>query len=134
MWKRIAAHYPVWYEPLPLACYRTHVASHTSSLVRSGANIANTRRAIEISQSYLPSAVNQSLTRQAKEFYAMYAFESACWHLWRRDFETMTAQLREAWKCSHSPQMIYQMGRFALQMGMRRSQKLISTRSTPQPT
>lgn len=135
MWKRIAAHYPVWYEPQPLACYRTHVASHTSSLVKSGANIANTRRAIEISQSYLPDSVNHSITRQAREFYAMYAFESACWQLVRLEFKAMIAQLSEALRCSHSPYTIYQMFRFALQMGVRRSQKTLSTvLNDPQPT
>lgn len=135
MWKRIASHYPVWYEPLPLACYRTHVASHTSSLVRSGANIANTRRAIEISQFYLPESVKQTLTRQASEFYALYAFETACWQLVRRDFGAMQTQLREALRCSHSPQTIYQMIRFAIQMSIRRSRKVLSKRlDSPQPT
>lgn len=36
MWKRIAAHYSVWYEPELLACYRLHSSSESSRLVKSG--------------------------------------------------------------------------------------------------
>jgi glycosyltransferase involved in cell wall biosynthesis len=131
MWKRIAAHYPVWYEPQPLARYRTHTANHTSSLVKSGANIANTRQAIEISQSYLPSAVNHTLTHQAREFYALYAFETACWQLVRLDLRAAIAQLSEALKCSHSPKAIAQMIKFVLQVGIRRSQRGLSALTRP---
>jgi len=41
MWKRIAARFPVWYEPEPLALYRIHTRSDTSRLMRTGANIAD---------------------------------------------------------------------------------------------
>lgn len=127
MWKRVASYYPVWYEPQPLACYRTHASSHTSSLVRSGANIANTRRAIAISESYLPVPLRDSVTVQAKEFYALYAFESACWQLMRRDPQAAIAQLREALKCSHSPQTLIQMINFVGAIVARRSRKAVST-------
>lgn len=135
MWKRIAVHYPVWYDPQPLACYRTHTASHTSSLVRTGSNIANIRRAIEISQSYLPDPVSHALSQQAREFYALYGFESACWHLSWLDLSAAMAQLREALNCCHSPSMIYRMLQFAVQLGIRRSQKIVSgVFNVPQPT
>lgn len=123
MWKRVAAHYPVWYEPQALACYRTHSASHSSNLVRSASNIANTRRAIEISETYLPESVRQPLTTQAREFYALYAFESACWQLVRRDPPAAIAQLREALNCCHSPRVLAQMTHFFLRMALRRVRK-----------
>ncbi|MDX2231929.1 MAG: glycosyltransferase [Leptolyngbyaceae cyanobacterium bins.349] len=126
MWKRVAAYYPVWYEPQPLACYRTHAASHTSSLVRSASNIANTRRAIEISEAYLPQSMRDTITTQAREFYALYGFESACWHVMRRDTQTAIAQLREALKCSHSPKTLMSMGNFLLSVVARRSRKAIA--------
>lgn len=127
MWKRVASHYPVWYEPEPLACYRTHTSSHTSSLVRSGGNIANTRQAIAISESYLPESVRDMVTAQAKEFYALYAFESACWHLVKRDPQAAMAQFTEALKCSRSPQTLVKMANFLTTIVTRRSRKAVST-------
>jgi len=134
MWKRVASYYPVWYEPEPLACYRTHVHSHTSNLVRTAANIANTRQAIAISKSYLPETLRDTVTAQAQEFYAMYAFESACWHLVRRDPHAAIAQLSEAFKCSHSPKTLMKMATFVSTIGARRSRQAVSTllkRPTP---
>ena len=49
MYMRIVSHYLVWYESASLACYRKHPSSYTSSLFESGANIANVRKANEIS-------------------------------------------------------------------------------------
>jgi glycosyltransferase involved in cell wall biosynthesis len=131
MWKRIAAHYPVWYEPQPLACYRTHTASHTSSLIKSAANIANTRRAIEISAPYLPDSTRDHLTEQAKEFYALYAFETACWQLVRREPHAAIAQLQEALRCSHSPRAIAKMIEFGFTAIASRGRKVLlgSTKS-----
>jgi glycosyltransferase involved in cell wall biosynthesis len=131
MWKRIAAHYPVWYEPQALACYRTHTASHTSSLIKSAANIANTRHAIEISAAYLPASVRDSLTEQAQEFYALYAFETACWQVFRREPQAAIAQFREALKCSHSPKAIAKMVQFAGTAIVSRGRKMLLGRGEP---
>jgi glycosyltransferase involved in cell wall biosynthesis len=128
MWKRVASFYPVWYEPQPLACYRTHSHSHTSSLIRTATNIANTRQAIAISADYLPASLRDRVTTQAQEFYALYAFESACWHLVRRDPAAAIAQLREALKCSHSPQTLVRMANFLAAIVARRTRKTVSTR------
>ncbi len=126
MCKRIAAHYPVWYEPQLLACYRTHSSSHTSSLIRSGANIANSRLAIEMSQSYLPKTMAGELTIKAREHHALYAFETACWHLGNFDIITTIAQLREGLKCSHSFGVIRRMIGFLVWAGRRRSGRVLS--------
>lgn len=126
MWKRIATHYPVWYEPQPLACYRTHSSSHSSSLVRSGANIANLRRAIEVSQSYLPKPIASELTIRAREFYALSAFETACWQLIKFDISGALAQVREALKCSYSFRVIRQITRLVIKGVARRSWKGLS--------
>ena len=131
MWKRIAAHYPVWYEPQPLAYYRTHSSSHTSSLIRTAANIANTRQAIAISETYLPEPVRHTLSNQAREYYALYAFESACWHTFRRDWQAAIAQFTEALKCSHSPRTLTQMMGFGLTVSLRRSRKALSALLNP---
>ena len=102
MWKRIAAHYPVWYEPQPLACFRLHSSSATSRLIRSGADICDMRRSIDFSKTYLPDAIAGELTRKAREHYALYALSTARRMLAMRDIAAAIAQIREAFKCSHS--------------------------------
>lgn len=77
MWKRIAAHYPVWYEPRRLALYRVHPQSDTSRLMQTGANIADARHAIEIAKEYLPSDRATQLTASALRYHGLYAMELA---------------------------------------------------------
>ena len=127
MWKRIATHYPVWYEPQPLACYRKHSSSHTSSLSKSGANIANIRRSIEISQLYLPNTIAGELTIKARETLALSAFRSACWQLVNFDVIAAIANAREAFKCSRSFKVIRQIVPFLIRAGARRSGRVLLT-------
>jgi glycosyltransferase involved in cell wall biosynthesis len=106
MWKRIAVHYPVWFEPQPLAYYRRHSASHTSTLIRTGANIANALRAIEISESYLPKAFATQLSNQARKNYAFSAINTARRMLAMNDMEAAIAQVWSGLNCSDSPEAI----------------------------
>lgn len=101
MWKRIATHYPIWYEPETLACFRVHTLSTSSRLTRSGQNIADTRQAIYVSESYLPKEIAPQLTRQALENYAVYALKTAA-QLLPTDAEAAICQIREGLKCSQS--------------------------------
>ncbi|MEO1684620.1 MAG: glycosyltransferase family 2 protein [Cyanobacteria bacterium J06631_12] len=102
MWKRIAAHYPVWYEPAALMNYREHAESETSHLLRSGQQVAETRRTIFISRRYLPRAIAPQLSRTALENYAFYALDIAKQQLQRQDSEAAIANVKEALKCSDS--------------------------------
>jgi glycosyltransferase involved in cell wall biosynthesis len=95
MWVRIAASYPVWYEPEPLALYRVHENSNTGRHVRSAEDMAYTRRAIEIFQSYLPAERAVEITRTARLTYAWSALESAQRFLETGDGAAFRAQLRE---------------------------------------
>jgi len=126
MWKRIGAHYPVWYEPQPLACYRMHLASHSSSLVKSGANIANIRLSIELSQFYLPDTMAAELTIKAREHHALTAFRTAYRQLVKSDITTAIAQAREAFKCSYSFRVVKQMVRFLIKAEIQRSRQALS--------
>ena len=105
MWKRIAVHYQIWYEPEPLAWYRQHSSSDNTRLLKSGGLIADVRRSIEISQSYLPSAIADKLSNQAREHYALYALNTAKKLLTDGDSEAAIAQIREGLKCSQSAQL-----------------------------
>ena len=102
MWKRIAAHYSIWYEPQPLACYRLHSASETSQLVKLGKNIADSRESIEISKSYLPKSIAQKVSIKARKFYANYALDSAQYMLFTGHKSAAINQIGEAFKCSYS--------------------------------
>ncbi len=61
MWVRIAAAYPVWYEPRILACYRRHLGSETTRLGRAGSIGTDTLRAIEVFSQHLPEQVRDRL-------------------------------------------------------------------------
>jgi hypothetical protein len=102
MWKRIAAHFPVWYEPEPLALYRIHTMSDTSRLMRTGANIDDARHAIAIAEDYLPPARVRALSKAARLWHALYAVELAHEQAGKGDGVSARAQIRAAFRCSAS--------------------------------
>ncbi|OIP71111.1 MAG: hypothetical protein AUK43_07050 [Oscillatoriales cyanobacterium CG2_30_40_61] len=102
MWKRISAYYPVAYEPQTLACYRLHSTSESSRLISMGANISDTLKSIEISQSYLPENLAINLSNKAREHYGLYAINTAKQLLVNGDAKAVIAQIKEALKCSQS--------------------------------
>jgi glycosyltransferase involved in cell wall biosynthesis len=100
MWKRVALTAPVWYEPEPMVMYRTHDHSDTSRLIRSGANIADARHAINIAWHYLPSDRRDHLSRRARDYHAHYALELAADLIRQGEWGSALAQVREALGCS----------------------------------
>ena len=114
MWKRIAIAVPVWYEPAPLAIYRLHDQSDTSSLMQTGANIADARHAIEIARAYLPAGQRDVLTRGARRYHALYAIELAQEMIERGSWHSAAAQLREGIRCWPSVRIAPAMARLAL--------------------
>lgn len=107
MWKRIAAHFPVWYDPQILACYRMHSKSESSKLVCSGSDIADLRKAIELAEVYLPPANARKLSRQAREYYARFALNAVYRMIMVNEFSAATVQIREALACSTSAKVLY---------------------------
>lgn len=101
MWKRIAANCPIAFEPEILAYFRLHLASESSRLIKSGANIAHTRAAIDVSKTYLPQANVRELSQQANRNYARYAIGIALQSLSREDFSSAIAQTMEAIECDY---------------------------------
>ncbi len=131
MWKRIAAHYSVWYEPKTLAYYRVHSSSDTSAVVKSGQNIVDTRRAIEVSQSYLPNAIADKLSSKAKENCALWALIIARRALVRGDKATAIVQIQEALKCSSSLRVISSLTLLPLLVGISKTMTT-ARRKSPQ--
>jgi len=102
MWVRIAAHYPIWFEPQALAAYRMHEDSNTGRHIRTGEDTHYIRMAIDIMSSYLPDTVAASLSRRVKETYARSAVDTALRLLRRRDLAGGIAVIRQALHLSRS--------------------------------
>jgi hypothetical protein len=112
MWKRIAAAYPLWYEPEVLMCYRRHRASASFEFMRSGENIAEIGRSIELSRAALPPAIAADVTRRTRRNYTRYAVESACRNLVEGDVASAWAQIRAARRLGSAGALALEIGRF----------------------
>lgn len=106
MWVRIAANYPIWYEVEPLAAYRMHSNSNTGRHIRTGEDMRYTRQAIAIFKSYLPDAIAERVSRQARETYAFSALDMAYSLLTKPDLVAAIVQIREALQFSCSLRVI----------------------------
>lgn len=107
MWARIAAHFPVWYEPRALAAYRVHPASSTRRHARSGADIRDLRRAIEIISTYLPADRAEHSARSALEICALTVIRRSHRSLKHRNFSITAVQMLEALRCSRSTDVVF---------------------------
>jgi glycosyltransferase involved in cell wall biosynthesis len=77
MWVRIAAHYPIWYEPEILAAWREHCGSMTTALVKSVQNVADSQRCLEVIRTLLPADQSESMFRKGREHIALQALDEA---------------------------------------------------------
>ncbi len=106
MWVRIAARYPIWYEPEPLACYRMHDDSNTGRHLRSAADLRSTGMAIALFAEHLPPELAARVVPAARATYARAALRTADALLKRGDRTGAAAQLREALRLSWSRQVL----------------------------
>ncbi|MEO8209859.1 MAG: glycosyltransferase, partial [bacterium] len=108
MWVRIAAHYPVAYEPKALAEYRVHHGtSMTLKDMRSGQDMRYMREAIKIFNEYLPEEKRNEVSLFRRKYYAGYSFNNAKRLLNEfNDEEGAAAQLSETIKID--PEFIYE--------------------------
>jgi glycosyltransferase involved in cell wall biosynthesis len=114
MWRRIAARYPFWYEAEVRACYRIHGTSATSRLTQAALDIDDNVRSIEIAEGYMPKESARSLTRKAKEYYAIRAVEKAGLLLNKGMVASAFAQVRGALKCSPSLKVLARVAKFGV--------------------
>ena len=94
MWVRIAAHYPVWYEPANLAVYRFHEGSNSARDARTAENVRDARRAVDIMAENriepLPAGWRRSVLRR----HARNAVDRAGTFLDRGQFRSAFAIVR----------------------------------------
>jgi GT2 family glycosyltransferase len=96
MWVRIAAGYPVWYEPEPLALYRIHSSSSSGRLTKTAESIRDTRRAIELIRSHTAAEDQERLAGEAQHELALTALRRARRLIGSGDVDAGSAHLREA--------------------------------------
>jgi len=106
MWVRIAAHFPIWYEPEPLAVYRVREGSNTSRLILTGENMRDVRRCIDTFKAYFPSEQQSEIVTTAKQGFARVAIYTATELFIRGQRKGALLQLCEAVKCSCRLQII----------------------------
>jgi GT2 family glycosyltransferase len=106
MWVRIAASYPVWYSPEPLAEYRKHALSLTARSLRSGQNLRDLRQVIEINRSRLPHAVSSRVVRRARRQCALWGLDLAGRLINAGEWPAAAAQVTGALRCSRSTRVL----------------------------
>jgi glycosyltransferase involved in cell wall biosynthesis len=106
MWNRIAAHYPVWYEPEILAAWREHSHQSLAAFSRLAQDIADMRRCLEISRSLFPPDRADSMSLKANELLSLAAFDNAYSAAARMELRAAFSQVGEGLKCSASPRAI----------------------------
>jgi glycosyltransferase involved in cell wall biosynthesis len=81
MWVRIAARYPVWYEPRPLAAYRRHRKNESARLLARGDVWPDVIRTIMVNAASLPPQMRETLTAASSKWHAGSALRSAAHRL-----------------------------------------------------
>ena len=95
-WKRVAARYPVWYDPKPLACYRRHPSAASMGFFGSGGNMEEVRRSIDLSREYLPEPAREPMAAAAHAHYQRDAVDAAIHALASGGLRSALSQWREA--------------------------------------
>ncbi|MBE9224572.1 glycosyltransferase [Phormidium sp. LEGE 05292] len=108
MWKRIAVHYPIWYEPQPLACYRSNPYSVTASLFKTRLIIADGFKVIAKFNSYLPETIAPQLIEKTKEEMASLSISQIRCTIAMWDLGGAMAQIQELLRSNHSWKAIKQ--------------------------
>jgi glycosyltransferase involved in cell wall biosynthesis len=106
MWTRIAAHSSVWHVVEPLALYRIRSDSLSRGTLRTGHNVENLRRVIDLNRDVLPPERRDEITRIALDTTALTALQRARRLLGAGDAEAARAQFREAIRTSRSPAVL----------------------------
>jgi glycosyltransferase involved in cell wall biosynthesis len=123
MWTRTTMHYPVFYDPEPLACYRIHAGADTARLVKSGENVEDERRFVDVLTSYVPPEERRGVYRRGRKAAAIRAIRRAQ-DLWRKGYrDTAWVQLREAVRTSLHPAVIIHLMRVAAWAAVREPSK-----------
>ena len=110
---RIAAHYPVWYEPEPLALYRVHDPSITCAL-STERYVRDLRMVIDLNRRLLPPERADRISEEALEIAATTAIRRAGRLLNTGREAVAWGQVRAALRTSRSRTLSERLGLFVL--------------------
>src|SRR3546814_18747988 len=106
MWVRLAARFPIWYDPSLLACYRTHQNSNTGRHFRMAQELLYSRKAIDLMQPLLPPEKARAIKATARTAYARTALANARTLLDAGDSTAARAHIAAALRLSFTPPVI----------------------------
>ncbi len=110
MWVRIATQYPIWYETEPLAKYRVGSMSNSGHTIKTGKNAQEVRKGLDIVKSYLPNYLPKNtadrLLNKHRKNFAKYAIKTAYQMLMIGKPKVAFVQIKEAFRCSLSLEVI----------------------------
>ncbi|ACK67240.1 glycosyl transferase family 2 [Rippkaea orientalis PCC 8801] len=109
LYKRIASFYDWWVEPQILARYRQHSASVTQEMFEIGTQAKCIRKAIDISEAYLPSDRCLEITEKSRRHYFNYCLELAAILLKKGKIKETFYLVQEILKIDQSPQALEQL-------------------------
>lgn len=113
MWVRVAANHPIWFEPAPLAVYRSHDNSSTERKILTAENIRDVGRCIAITSGYFPHKTGTRVRLAASRYYAKWCITTfACRLLIGGNQEAAWRHIIEALKLSRSWPVLYEVTKF----------------------
>lgn len=112
MWARISSRFSMAYSPQYLASYRVNHGIGISHLsYRTGQNIEDIKRVIDIIQNYLPKNKRSKITKASSAYYAKYCVKVAN-GLLLNNKEAAFKQIKGAWSISKDFKTLYWTIRF----------------------
>jgi hypothetical protein len=108
MWIRIANKFPIVYEPKILACWRNHSSATTAKQIRSGDNLRDIAKAIDIWSRHLPADEGQRLAKIAGVRFAGEGLSKATHLLGQNDVEACLNQVSAALCCKKTFRLRWQ--------------------------
>jgi hypothetical protein len=96
LWVRIATRYDAFYYPEPMVNVGRDDTAETSRLMRTGEQVTDAFRAIDVMVHHLPESTAQRLASKARDRIAEYAIEIAAQFLERGDLTAAIANMQAA--------------------------------------
>ena len=106
MYMRLASFYDVYCQPDILLHYRHHKNSVTTELTNLGIHAKAFRRAIEVSQGYLPKEYVKKITKQSREKSFEFLFEQVSYLTINSNIRGELELLQELLKINSSPKAL----------------------------
>jgi glycosyltransferase involved in cell wall biosynthesis len=99
MWVRITAHFPIWYEPETLACYRRHEDNESARLKRMGMVLTDIHRAMAHVKELVPESLHARVGQRLLSWQANVNLSMASSLMRVGDRRSGMSHVRRACEC-----------------------------------